>query len=139
VEYRGRYIQGDAVQLSVLTRDNARLPTVPDTAPVAAVCLGSEQVATFRLPIVDRFAQRGYFSLPLVLDARFVAGSYRVVYQWLLSGVMYSAAESFEVVAGGQGDGAGLAMFYLHRPASDWVLLQTDGGRMIRRRNPRTA
>lgn len=139
MEYRSRYQLGDTVQLSVLTTDNAKLPTVPDKVPVAVVSSDTALALSQRLPVQDRYAQTGWFSYPLILDARFAVGVYRVVYQWLLSGVMYTKYESFEVVDGGQSDGPGLSIFFFPRPTSNYVLLQCDSGRVIRRRNPRIA
>src|SRR5205085_10199998 len=94
-------------------------------------------VATIRLPAVDKFARPAYFQFPLLLDARFVAGSYRVVYFWTIAATLYGDADSFEIAEGGQEDGAGLALFYFERPTSSFALVQTDSGRIIRRRNPR--
>jgi hypothetical protein len=137
MEHLGRYQQGDIVALSVLCTDANGAPTLPDKAPVAVLCSDTVQVLTIRLPIVDRYTITGFFQHTMQLGTAFVVGRYRVVYQYTLSGVAYAKADAFEVVAGGHADGAGLAMYYYRRPTSDYVLLQTDGGRLIRRRNPR--
>lgn len=139
MRFAGRFILGDTVLLSCLCRDAENVPMKPDRAPVAVVTGDSALTLTMKLPIRDRFTLPGYFAYPLVLDSRFAVGHYTVGYQWVIAGTPYGSTGCFEVTGGGQADGPGLAMFFLHRPQSDWVLLQTDGGRMIRRRNPRIA
>lgn len=137
MSYKGRYILGDTVPLDVWCRSSAATPTEPDQAPVAIVCSDTAQVLVQRLPICDRYGITGYFHYPLRLDGRFAAGSYRVLYQYSIGGTAYGHAESFEVAAGGHADGPALALFYYRRPTSDFVVLQADSGRIIRRRNPR--
>lgn len=137
MDYYGRYIPGDTVGLAVVCTDANGVPTLPDQAPVAVICSGSAQVATLRLPVHERHVVTAFFHHPIQLDTRFATGHYRVVYQYTLSGVAFSKVASFEVAAGGHADGPGLALFYFARPASDFVLMQADSGRIIRRRNPR--
>lgn len=124
--------------LSVWCRTAAGTPTEPDNAPVAVINSSTAHVLTVRLPILDRFVTTGFFHYPLQLDGRFATGQYSVVYQYAIGGTSLSQEESFEIVAGGHVDGHGLSLFYLTRPTSNFVLLQTDLGRLIRRRNPRT-
>ncbi len=91
-----------------------------------------------RMPIQDRFAVVGFFQYPLLLGSLFPAGQYRVIYQWTIAGNPFSEVASFEVVGtAGHPDGAGLSMIWYSRPTSDFVLFQTESGRIIRRRNPR--
>lgn len=135
--FLGRYILGDTVPLHVGAVDGNGAPAEPDAAPIAFVNSDSAQVATFKLPICDRYGVTGWFHYPLVLDARFAAGHYRVAYQWAISGTRYGGVATFEAVAGGQPDGPGLALFFYRRPSANYLILQTDGGRIVRRRNPR--
>lgn len=137
MEHIGRFAQGDTLALSVWCLDSAGTPAEPTNAPVATICSDTAQVASIRLPICDRYATTGYFSYPLQLDSRFPAGSYRVVYQYTISSTAYGSSESFDVVAGGHADGPALACYYFARPTSDFIIMQCDSGRVIRRRNPR--
>lgn len=137
--WRGRYQLGDIVPLGVRATNGSGTPTVPDQAPVATIVSDSAQVLTLALPIVDRYGITAWFSYPLHLSGIFAAGTYRVVYDWVIGGTAYGSEDTFEIAAGGDGEGAGLSMFWFGRPTSDFLLLQTDGGRIIRRRNPRIA
>lgn len=135
--YRGRHPLGSRLLLGVRCLNGSGTPTLPDNAPVALVYSSTGLVASLRLPVVDRQDVTGWFAQPLLLDSRFAAGPHRVVYQYSLSGTAGGQSDHFEVVPGGHADGAGLAVSYYSRPASDFVLLQTDSGRLLRRRNPR--
>lgn len=139
--YRGRYQLGDTVQLAVMCHNLNGTPGTPSTlnqCPVALVTGGS-LVTSLKVPIQDRYAQDGFFSFPLLLDARFAAGYYTVLYQWQQSSSHFESFDEFEIAAGGDGDGPVLGMFFYRRPAGDYLLLHTDSKRMIRRRNPRVA
>lgn len=137
MDYRGRYILGDTVPLTCLCVTSAGVPTEPDKAPSVAVWSGSALVLTARMPVCERFAQTGYFLYPLRLDALFGAGAYRYAATYTISGTAGGVAGSFEVVAGGHPDGAGLSMYYYARPTSSYIVLHVAAGRLIRRRNPR--
>lgn len=137
MEHLGRYAQGDTLFLSVWCRDSSGTPAEPADSPCAVVCSDTATVASFRMPICDRYAVTGYFSYPLQLDTRFPAGTYRVVYDYKISSTAYAEAASFEVGAGGHADGPALACYYFARPTSDFIIMQCDSGRVIRRRNPR--
>ena len=131
-----RYQLGDVVPLACLTKNGSGTPALPDDSPVARIYSDNAPVATLSLPIADRYQRPGFFELPLLLDARFAVGRCSVVYQWAIGGVKGGDIDYFEVVAGGDQDGAGLALYYFERPTSSFVLLQTDAGRIVRRRNP---
>lgn len=136
--YHGRFIQGERVPLSVWTRNASRTPVLPDAAPIALISRSGSPIQSLRLPIRDRYQVVGFFQIPLLLGTLYPAGQYRVVYQWLIGGNPYSELASFEVVGtAGHPDGAGLSMLWYARPTSDFVLVQCESGRIIRRRNPR--
>ncbi len=137
MSYLGRQMLGGRILLGVRCQGPTGVPLVPDQAPVALVYSSSGLVASLRLPIRDRQDLDGWFQTSLLLDSRFSTGLYRVVYQYTISGVAGGDTDTFEVVPGGQADGAGLALVYYSRPASDFCLLQSDSGRLIRKRNPR--
>ncbi len=136
--YHGRFLQGSRVPLSLLTKNSTHVPTAPDDAPVAVISRAGSLIQSIRMPVQDRFAQTGWFQYPLLLGSLFPAGQYRVVYQYVISGTAYGDVGSFEVVGtAGHPDGAGISMIWYARPTSDFVLVQTESGRIIRRRNPR--
>lgn len=135
--YRGRYQLGEILALCCLTVDGSKTPGAPTQAPVAIVMADSAQLFTMRLPVHDRFGQTGYFQHPLLIDGRFSAGDYRVIYQWVIGSTAYSSQDDFTVVAGGNTDGPVLGLFYFRRPGADYLLQHVDSGRLIRKRNPR--
>lgn len=137
MEHLGRYTLGDTLAIPVWCRDSSGTPAEPTNAPVATVSSDTALVASYRLPICDRYASTGFFSLPVQLGSAYTTGSYRVVVQYTISSTAYAYAASFEVVAGGHADGPALACYYFARPTSDFIIMQCDSGRVVRRRNPR--
>ncbi len=137
MSYLGRYMLGQRIFLGVRCLGAAGVPSLPDEAPVAQVYSSTALVLSLRLPIQDRQDLDGWFGASLLLDSRFVEGPGRVLYQYTVSGTAGGQVDQFEIVPGGQADGAGLALVYYSRPASDFVLQQVDSGRLLRRRNPR--
>ena len=136
--YRGRYQLGSIVPLSVWCRTSADTPTAPSNCPSMQVFNDSgTRVASLLIPIHDRYAVTGFFLYPLSLDHRFATGRYRVVYHYTVSGATKMEEDEFEVVAGGSVDGQAMNMYYLSLPQSNYVLLQTDTGRVLKLRNPK--
>jgi hypothetical protein len=137
--YIGRRYQGQRIGLALWCLDSGNTPTLPDAAPIARV-LGPNGLATsLKLPIIDRYGVTAYFGRALQLDSRFAQGQYSVNYQYAIGGMNYGKMDNFLLLAGGAPDGSGLAMFYFAFPGGDQVLLQTEMGRIIRRRNPQVA
>jgi hypothetical protein len=139
MSYLGRFSRGQVVTLTLRCVDAAGAPSLPDAAPLAEVWGESSLVDTFKVPVADRHGVTGYFALPVHLDGRFPeTGFLAVVYHYQLSGVHFVKGDGFEVVPGGTVDGAGVGMFYAGGLAgADYVLVQTDRGSVLRKRNPR--
>jgi len=135
--YRGRYTLGDFVPLSLASRNSSDTPTLPGSAPVADVWSDSAKVLSQKLPIHDRYGTTAFFHHLLQLDSRFSAGRYRVLYRYKVGSDTKLATDTFEIVAGGHHDGPGIAMHYYHDPGNEVVLLQGEGGRLLKLRNPR--
>ena len=135
--YLGRYKLGEFLPLTVWCRTAALAPALPVTAPVAMVYSDSSLVTSFKMPIRDRYVVTGFFQHALRLDGRFGIGHYQVVYNYITGSVAKGQVDSFEIVAGGHADGMGISLYYCRRPTSDFFVLHCDGGRVVRRRNPR--
>ena len=133
----GRFALGEIVPLAVWTRNSSDTPTLPVRSPVAAVYSGTALVLTQSLPISDRYGVTGFFSYGLHLDARFTTGPHSVIIHYVIGSSSYLESQDFEVVAGGNALGAGIASYYFSIPQANVVLLQTDAGKLLRRRNPR--
>ena len=135
--FRGRVTIGQSVQLALWARDVNGLPTLPDVAPTANVYAGNVKLKTFKMPIQDRFQVVGFFSFPLFLGkGLYHTGSIRVRYQYAISGSSFVAEDLFDIVDGGDDDGTGISCFYFRRPLNSFVIIQGEGGRLLRRRNP---
>jgi hypothetical protein len=140
--YRGRYQLGTHVPLAVLTVNGSNVPSAPASCPrlevrtaAGAVVFGDKPV-----PVQDRYGAEvdaTVFAYSLFLDGRFAAGLYTATYRYTLGSYEGVVVDEFEVVAGGDGDGAVIAMHYFDRPHAKFVVMQLDGGSLVKGRNPR--
>jgi len=132
-----RYTLGEFVPLSVWCRNLVGTPVLPDAAPIAAIYSDTGKAAEFKMPICDRFRVNGYFAYGLFLGKGIYAtGRYRVRYQYVIDGDVFAAEQVFEVIPGGNEDGTGISTHFYRRPQSSFLLMQSMGGRVMRRRNP---
>ncbi len=135
--YRGRYLLGDRLPLSVLCLNGSGVPSVPDRSPFVLLFSGSTLIVSYRIPVNDKQRQTGLFQFVQQLDSRFSVGRLRAVYQYQISGTSYGSEDAAEIVAGGDANGAGVGLYYFRAPQADHALVQVDSGRVLRRRNPR--
>jgi hypothetical protein len=140
--YRGRFQQGEELPLTIQTVDGDGLPADPTTLPVAKVYLDGATptlLESFELAADLRGVDVAMFRLPLFLGLLYdTAGRHLVTISYIDSeGEAKVEVSSFTLLPGGSPDGAVVAMKYVERPDSRYLLWQTDGGRMVRGRNPR--
>ncbi len=140
--YLGRYRIGEYVPLAVWCRNAAGTPTLPDIAPTAIIYTDEASLLTIKIPICDKYHQTGFFLRNFYLNSRFVdsdleTGFIRVLYQYTLSSVSYSSEDVFEIIAGGSTDGVGISSYFYRRPQQSFVLVQAEGGSLLKKRNPR--
>lgn len=136
--YRGRKRQGEDLGIGVLCVDAAGLPAAPDGVPVVTVYDGSGRVVGgVRLPVVEPSAAPAYFAGTLFLNSSYPAGEYAVVYRWKISGVNNSQADHFEVIPGGNADGAVAGLYRYDRPHANHLVNKRRSGKIYRGRNPR--
>lgn len=136
--YRGRWQLGEHVPMQVQCRNSTGAPVAPTAAPTLSVydSSGTRIVNEKTIPVLDRFGTTGLFGIWLYLTSAFAAGQYAAVYSWT-SGVFTGRfVEQFEVVAGGNADGAVISMYYYQRPHARFVVQQLDSGRLVKNRNP---
>ena len=138
--YLGRYTLGDLVPLYVevqntsgtLTNDSPAVPTIDVWSASAKVAAG------LRIPVDDRYVVNGLYWYWLSLNDRFTTGTYTAVSMYRIATTSARiSTDVFEVVAGGNVEGAAIGMHYFKVPQTNFVIMQTDGGRIIRLRNPR--
>jgi len=135
--YLGRYQLGQHMTLFVRTRDASGTPAFPDQAPTAYITsAGGALVATKKMPVVDRFGATGVFMLPLPVGAAFAVGHYVVTYHFKISSYQGVESDQFEIVSGGNKDGAVIAAHWYERPHGHFIVQQTDAGKLIQGRNP---
>jgi hypothetical protein len=133
----GYYQLGDLLPVSVWTLDASGTPTEPDDVPVLQISDASgNAVLAKTLPVVDSAEITGYFQYRVNLDQIFSAGYHSLIIHYVISSTSYAVVRQFEIVAGGDDEGQGLAMHFFKQPAADYVLLQTDRGALKRLRNP---
>lgn len=141
--YLGRWQQGEFLPLSVVTTKPGREPEDPQAEPVATIYLDGTSLTRVRQVTMhahDRGAADGAFRLSLFLGAEFsVGGRYLVVIRWTTAaGVSRCQVGTFYLLPGGSADGAVIGMAFVARPDANHLVLQTDSGRLLRGRNPRT-
>ena len=135
--FRGNFQVGVSVQLAIWTRNAAGTPTLPDIAPTMRIYSASALVLAGKMPIMDRFRVTGFFSYPLYLGkGLWHPGMQRVRYEWIIGGSHYASEDTFQIADGGNDDGIGISSFYYRRAQNSFLLIQGDGGRLVRRRNP---
>ena len=142
-EYLGRWQPGEFLPLQVVTTKPGRVAQDPTREPVATIYRDGSSLTLVRqvtLAAHDRGAAVGAFRLPLFLGAEFsVSGRYLVVIRWTtVAGVARCRAGTFYLLPGGSADGAVIGMAFVSRPDANHLVMQTDSGRMLRGRNPRT-
>jgi hypothetical protein len=136
--FRGRYQLGQEVTLGVLCVDAADTPTLPTSAPTVDVYSASSKVISGKaIPIMDRYGATGLFSYRLFLSETFSVGKYSVVYRYTADGDEGVEVDTFEVIDGGDPSGHPTSMHFYRRPHADFIVTGTDGGKVIKRRNPR--
>lgn len=135
----GYYQQGDTVFVGVRCADSNGVATMPDAAPTATIKLGLTTIQTLTLPVVDRHGTTAWFAYCVFLDSRYgTAGTYTVTYSYEIGAAPFTETDTFEVLAGGDAAGHALSMFYARgMAAADFVMVQTESGQLLRKRNPR--
>lgn len=137
--YLGRFQLGDSIPLSLGTRtgDGVLGPQLPSAAPVAKTYDASGTlVETIKLPIKNRYKVTAYFEKRHRLSSSYSAGRYLIVYQWVISATTYQAAAVFDIIEGGNADGAVIALQGVSRPEAIKVLYETESGKLNVGRNP---
>ncbi len=141
--YLGRHQQGEFLPLAVTATVPAGAAADPLAEPVATVYRDGATLTRVRqvtLAAHDRGAAAGEFRASLFLGAEFsTPGRYLVVIRWVTAGgVARCRTGSFYVLPGGSADGAVIGLAFVSRPDANHLVMQTDSGRMLRGRNPRS-
>jgi hypothetical protein len=137
--YLGSYQLGDRVGLVVDCHRPGAVAELPDAAPVATIVGPSgTAVRTLAVPPPEPISQPGLFTFGLHLDGRFAPGRYAVRFSYtVLGATRVPKLATFEVLPGGDPDGAALAMYHFQRPHAAFLVRQLDSGKIVKGRNPR--
>ena len=138
MSYLGNYLKGELVPVTFVAVDADDAPAVPSQAPSAIVYQGATALATFKFPAIDQLKRTGVFQYMLFLGSSYTAGSYRIEYEWIISGNVYADVYEFDVATAGAMDGPGISLTTVNHPAAQYALMHTRSGRIIKRRNPRS-
>ena len=136
-----RYQLGDYLELAVQPTNASLTPTVPDDYPTAKIFDSSGTlIDTVTIPVVYKpSATEYYFERRWRLDSDYSAGTYMLVYQYETGAGanVVAQCQTFDIVAGGNSDGAVIGQYFQDVPEAQQVVYQLDGGRMVSRRFPR--
>ena len=136
----GRYQLGVEVPLSVVTTNSSGDAAAPDACPTVVIYTSAAvRVSGYngkKIPVVDAANTTGLFRYGAFLGPVFAAGRYTVVYQWVIGAFTGKEVSYFDVIAGGNSDGAVIAMAELQRPHARFVVQHLSSGKLSSNRNP---
>lgn len=134
----GQFQLGDFLPLTLQTvTGDETTPTLPTAAPTAKIFNASGTlVETISLPIHDPVGAVAYFQHKRQLDSTYSAGKYFICYQWTTTSAGVQC-QTFEILAGGDADGAVIGMAWFEVPEARNVVYQLDSGALRAGRNPR--
>ncbi len=136
----GRFQLGDFVPLQFQSVDGSDTPTWPSSTPTIKTFAADDvttAVETIRPGARDVQRQTGLFYYPLRLTSSYTTKPYIVTFNWTISGTTYASIAQFNVIAGGDSDGAVIGAHYVRRPEAPTVVYVVDGGKLKAVRNPR--
>jgi hypothetical protein len=138
MSWLGRYQNGQTLSLLVQTHDSTQKIVVPDRPPAAKVYFGASAVFSRLMPTEERYVVTGLFHLPIFLDANFVPGNYSITTYYSTGSGSYNGVQNdtFQVVGGGNVNGAIQGMYFLQRPQANFVIHGTETGLILKGRNP---
>ena len=136
--YLGQHQQGTELPI-VVQCDSAGVPAWPLLAPTLSIDGVAGRVLGRDLGAAQQGVVPGTFRVSQLLGAAFsLAGLYNVTVRYTdAAGQGRLLIGSFNVLAGGSPDGAVIAIRSVNRPAGQYLLWQTDSGRLVRGLNPR--
>lgn len=135
--FRGRPQLGDHVFVSVRCENSSGEPANPDEAPVLDVWQAGVKAKSLACPRIDHAGVTGLFGYWLFLGAGLAAGQCQVVWHCRVGSHYQVEIDTFEILPGGDTDGAVLSMIELRRPHANFILHQLDSGRLRKGQNPR--
>ena len=134
----GRFELGQELVVPMLCTDGSGVAVVPDVPPAIALYnAAGVKVLSAQMACRDRYGATGLFLYRTPLNATFAVGKWSASVAWKAAGVGRVRAFQFEIVAGGDANGAVVGLYFLERPQANYVVQKTDGGARSFGRNPR--
>jgi hypothetical protein len=138
----GRFQLGDWVPIVFRTTDSSGVLTAPTTtsdhAPIGAVYLGSTtKVEKFKLNIIDPVVSPATFTYRIRLSSSYSVGRYSIAILFTTGSGAYTGRKlfSFEVVGGGNTNGAITSGHSFERPEAYHYVHAVDSGQILEGRN----
>lgn len=133
----GRYNLGQRVPITFLTRNASRVASTPDASPVLRIYTAAGSLLAAKVaPPLDKAHVTGLFDYSLVLNSSYATGIYDVHISWLISSSPFQTMRRFEVLAGGDSDGALISQHHYERPHAEFLVQRADSDQRILTRNP---
>lgn len=132
----GRYQLGKMVPLLLVTRNSAGAPAVPNAPPTATLWSPTTKIGVELLPIIERYVNNGMFQGHVFLNDTFAVGLYQVSYYFEIGSYQGIENDNFEIMPGGDGDGAINSMYFYQRPQASFIVQSKDSGKIVQGRNP---
>ena len=130
---------GDELDIAIQVVDTAMTPQTPDAAPTLRIYNSAgTNVATILMPPADRENVVGLFEHTLLLNWTYAVGFYSWRASYTIAGVAGVEEGYFQVAAGGDGNGAVIAMGFLQDPEGTVLILHTDSDALLIQTNPST-
>ena len=130
----GTYQLGRPVPLAAQSRVSLT-GSLPSSTPVARIYTAAGSlVETVSLPLVE--SSEYLFGRAHRLSGSYSVGRHLVLYRWTISGTTYQEQSHFDVVAGGDGDGAVTFLGFHQNAQGPNVLYGTETGKVIQGRSP---
>ena len=137
----GTKLLGQWVSVPVSCKDASGDQIAPDAAPTVTIYKANDTpitgVDSVKMPPLSPGQLTGFFNLDVQLGSHFSAGRYHCLVEYLVSTVKHAEQHFFEIAAGGNANGAYVAMFYYPRPQANYVVGQLDDGTLEFRRGPK--
>ena len=130
-----------AVPVVIRTTGPTRAPEWPDRRPSVEVLRNADGASLYAAELASYVPgmQDGTFRASVFLGTLFdQTGAYSVICRWVDSGGdAWQRVDTFELTGGGSAAGTVLSMTQVLRPDANYLLEGTDGGYILRRKNPR--
>lgn len=133
--YLGRFQQGQNVLILVSPTDDQGAPATPDATPTVVVTdpMSNVIVSTKATMLGDD----QHFGLKLFLGFNFDNfGRYSIESTFIVGEVTTNISGLFDMVGGGDGTGKVISMMSYSRPDAEYIVAQTEGGKLMHGKNP---